>query len=156
MISQTAEYALRAVVHLASDPDRSHTNREIAEATHVPDSYLSKVLQSLARYRIVRSRRGLHGGFTLVKPPSRITIFDVVNAVDPLPRIRECPLGIKSHGKKLCPLHRRLDQAIAAVEQAFKQTTVADLLEDPSELKPLCASPGKNAARLAQIRDDRP
>jgi Rrf2 family protein len=148
MISQTAEYALRAVVHLASAPDRPHTNKEIAEATHVPDSYLSKVLQSLARYRIVRSRRGLHGGFTLVKPPSRITIYDVVNAVDPLPRIRECPLGIKSHGKRLCPLHRRLDQAIAAVEQAFKETTVAELLADPGDLTPLCPASSKRGSLL--------
>ncbi len=138
MISQTAEYALRAIVHIAANPERPQTNKEIAEATHVPDSYLSKVLQSLGRAKLIRSRRGLHGGFTLLRPPSKITIYEIVDAVDPLPRIRECPLELKAHGKVLCPLHRRLDNAMESVERSFKETSVQELLDEPTTSKPLC------------------
>lgn len=141
MISQTAEYALRAVVYLADNPDRPHTAREIAKASQVPLGYLSKVLQELVRAGLVSSQRGLHGGFTLVPPPSRVTVWDVIEAVDPLRRIRTCPLGLKAHGANLCPMHRRLDQAMAMVEEAFRSSTLADLLAEPTTSKPLCPFP---------------
>src|SRR5690606_24224619 len=111
LFSQTAEYALRAVVCLAQHADTSLTTQQIAEMTRVPPGYLSKVLQSLARAKLVASQRGIGGGFTLLRPPDKITILDVLNIVDPLVRIKTCPLGLKSHGTKLCALHRRIDEA---------------------------------------------
>ena len=62
----------------------------------------------------------------------------MVNAVAPIQRIRTCPLGIRSHGNVLCPVHKRLDNAIALVERAFKQSTIADMLNEPSSSRPLC------------------
>ena len=138
MFSQTVEYALRAVVHLALDPDTPQTTQDVAERTQVPAGYLSKVLQALGRADLVASQRGLHGGFTLSRQPATITLLDVINAVDPLHRIHTCPLGIKSHGKNLCPLHRKLDDALAAIEKTFADTTMADLIEDPKANTPLC------------------
>jgi Rrf2 family nitric oxide-sensitive transcriptional repressor len=140
MISQTAEYALRAIVFLA-DQGEARTTQQIAAATHVPASYLSKVMQSLSRSRVVRSQRGLHGGFTLAKSPEELSVWDIIDAVDPIQRIRTCPLGLKAHGVKLCPLHRRLDDALALVENAFRESTVADLLQEPTKSKPLCDFP---------------
>jgi Rrf2 family nitric oxide-sensitive transcriptional repressor len=95
VISQTAEYALRAVVFLASDPGAPRTTRQIAQVTRVPQSYLSKVLQGLGRAGIIASQRGLHGGSLLVRPASELTVFEVINAVEPIQRIRTCPLGLK-------------------------------------------------------------
>ena len=138
MLSQTVEYALRAAVHLAAKAPAAQTSEQIAEVTLVPQAYLSKILQSLSRARIVRSQRGLHGGFTLASDPADLTILEVVNAVDPVQRIRTCPLGLKTHGKRLCPLHRRLDAALEHVEQAFGTTTLADILAEPSSSVPLC------------------
>ena len=138
MISQTAEYALRAIIFLAGDPESPSTTRQIAEGTRVPPPYLSKVLQGLARAGLVHPQRGLHGGFRLRKPPERITIYEVIQSVDPFKRIRECPLGIEAHGVNLCPLHRRLDDAMETVEQSFRESTVAELLAEPSRSKPLC------------------
>lgn len=138
MLSQTVDYALRAMVYLASEAPEPRTNEQIAKVTHVPAAYLSKLLQNMAKAGLVRSQRGLHGGFSLTRGPDEVTILEVVNAVDALQRIRECPLGLKSHGVRLCPLHRRLDDALAAVEQAFGDTTLAELLSEPSESVPLC------------------
>jgi Rrf2 family nitric oxide-sensitive transcriptional repressor len=138
MFSQTVEYALRAVVHLADQAPAARTTDQIARATLVPKAYLSKVLQGLCQAHIVRSQRGLGGGIALVKDPAELTILDVVNAVEPVGRIRECPLGLKAHGVKLCPLHRRMDNALAMVEDAFRNTTLAEILAEPTTSRPLC------------------
>lgn len=138
MLSQTAEYALRAVVALASIPDASRTVQHLADATKVPSGYLAKVMRSLVEAGIVQSQRGLHGGFRLMREPQSLTMLDIVNAVDPIRRIKSCPLDLPSHRARLCPLHRRLDAAIALVERAFKETTLAEILSEPTTSKPLC------------------
>ena len=67
-------------------------------------------------------------------------MLDIVQAVDPIRRIETCPLKLASHGIRLCPLHRRLDDAIRTVEEAFRSTTFAELLNESTESKPLCES----------------
>jgi Rrf2 family nitric oxide-sensitive transcriptional repressor len=141
MLSQTSEYALRVMVYLASLDGRQATISQIAEATRVPEGYLAKVLRNLALAELVRSQRGPQGGSVLARSAREITVFDAIQAVDPIQRITSCPLGIKGHGVNLCPLHRRLDQAIAMVEDAFKKTTIAELAVTPAGHQPLCDGP---------------
>jgi Rrf2 family transcriptional regulator, nitric oxide-sensitive transcriptional repressor len=141
MLSQSVEYALRAVVHLADHFPASRTTVQIASATRVPRHYLSKVLQSLTHAGLVQSQRGLHGGVALAKSPADLTILEVVNAVDPIRRIASCPLGLAAHGVRLCPLHKRVDDALASVESAFRSTTLAEVLAEPSDSVPLCDFP---------------
>ena len=138
MISQTAEYALRAVVWLAGHPAAAMGTPGIAKITRVPPGYLSKVLQVLRRAGLVVSNAGRGGGFRLARPASKVTVLDVVNAVDPIRRIEQCPLGLKAHTGTLCPLHRRLDRAIGLMEQAFAESTIAELLPEADEEAPLC------------------
>lgn len=138
MLSQTVEYALRAVVQLASVAPAVSTTSDLAVITQVPPAYLAKVLQALVKAGIVTSHRGAHGGVSLGHSPDELTILDIVNATDPIQRIRTCPLQLASHGTKLCPLHRRLDASLAQVEQAFRDTTLAEVIGDPSKIKPLC------------------
>lgn len=141
MISQTAEYALRAVVFLAINSGGSYTTQQIALSTKVPFAYLSKVLQSLVRAGFLQSQRGLGGGFSLVVNPKGLSLLQIVDAVEPLQRIRTCPLGIEEHGSKLCALHKRIDEAAALIESVFADTTIAELLAHPTESLPLCQQP---------------
>ena len=141
MLSQTTEYALRIVVQLASQGSEPVTIPELAGTTKIPAGYLAKVLRQLARAGLVHSQRGPNGGSVLLRPPEEVTVLDVVQAVDPLKRIVVCPLGLRTHGANLCPLHRRLDQAVATVETAFRNSTVAELLADPRGSRPLCEDP---------------
>jgi Rrf2 family transcriptional regulator, nitric oxide-sensitive transcriptional repressor len=151
VFSQTVEYALRAVVHLASEAPAARTTDQIAAATLVPRAYLSKVLQSLIKAGLVQSQRGLGGGIALGKPAEKLTILEVVNAVEPLQRIRTCPLGLTAHGVHLCPLHSRLDRALATVEEALGGTTLAEVLAEPTRSVPLCPFPNaKPKQRLAK------
>ncbi|MCA9107899.1 MAG: Rrf2 family transcriptional regulator [Planctomycetales bacterium] len=154
MFSQTVEYALRAVLHLAHMSPAAQTTDQIAQATRVPAAYLSKVLQSLRRSEMIKSQRGVHGGMTLQRDPETLTILEVVNAVDPICRITSCPLKLASHGENLCPLHRRLDDALALVEDAFHSTTVAQVLAEPTRSIPLCD--GLLAEPIARTRSGSP
>lgn len=138
MFSQTVEYALRAVVHLAQHAQTPQKTGDIAIATKVPSAYLAKVLQGLRAKEIVTMQRGIGGGVALARPATELTILDVVNAVDPIQRITTCPLDLKSHGVKLCSLHRRIDNAIFEMEKAFQSTTLAELLDDENPSVPLC------------------
>lgn len=128
MISQTAEYALRAIVFLAKHPDTSCTNQRLSEACHLPAGYLAKVMQSLSRAALVRSQRGKRGGFTLALPANELTAYDVVQAVDPIKRITQCPLDRPDHCEELCPLHKCLDDAAAYLEQRLTDTSIAMLV----------------------------
>ncbi|HEY1599595.1 MAG TPA: Rrf2 family transcriptional regulator [Pirellulales bacterium] len=141
MLTQTVEYALRALVALAARPDHPQTNRQLAEVTKVSGPYLSKVLQLLTKEGLVVAHRGVRGGFSLGRPARQITILAAVNAVDPIHRITVCPLGLKAHGKRLCPLHKKMDAALAQMEKAFGSTTLADVLAEPSQSVPLCNFP---------------
>lgn len=138
MFSQTVEYALRAVVHLAMHSPHPQKTTDIAQATKVPAAYLSKVLQGLREKEIVLLQRGVGGGVSLARDPRELTILDVVNAVDPIRRIQTCPLDLKTHGVRLCALHRRMDDALRSMETAFRDTTLAELLADPNPSVPLC------------------
>jgi Rrf2 family protein len=138
VISQTSEYALRAVVCLGASPGRPLTTRAIADQTRVPLGYLSKVLQGLSKAGMVESQRGLGGGFILARPLDELTVLDVINAVEPLKRIERCPLGLATHRNQLCSLHKRLDEGIALVEGLFGGTTIAELLAQENPSRPLC------------------
>jgi Rrf2 family protein len=140
MLTKTAEYALRAVASLAQEGQQARSADDLAEQTQVPRRYLHKVLQDLCRAKLVRSRSGPGGGYTLVKLPDQISILDVVNAVAPLRRIHSCPLGIESHSK-LCPLHKELDRAYAETEKSFALVTIGQLVGSRGKIKPLCELP---------------
>jgi len=150
VLSQTADYALRAVVALGSGQCGPMTTQQIAAQTRVPAGYLSKVLQALARAGLVEGQRGSGGGFVLARPVLGITVLDVINAVDPLQRIERCPLGRPDHEHRMCALHRRLDLGIAVMEQVYGQTTIDELLDDSDPVRSLCevaGDPGRGVDR---------
>lgn len=125
MISQTAEYCLRAIVCLAGTSGQPLTTQQIAEATKIPPGYLCKILQALGRAGMVTAQRGINGGFVLERDPATLSLLEVVRVSDPSHRVTTCPLGI--HGKDLCSLHRQLDQAADLAERALASRTIAEL-----------------------------
>lgn len=124
---------------LAYAPDELTPTPKLAEITKVPVNYLAKVLQLLAQAELIKGRRGVGGGYRLSKAASDITLLDVINAIDPVERIRTCPLDIANHGGNLCPLHRSVDAAAAAVIERFGGVSLQDLVNDSSSNRPLCA-----------------
>ena len=141
MISQTADYALRAVFYMAANNDRLLVTQHIAAGTQVPQGYLAKVLQRLHKAGLVTAQRGLGGGYSLSRPANEITIHEVVNAVDPVTRIHVCPIGLTESSASLCSLHEYLDGINAKVERDFKANTVAGILEKRKASTDQCGFP---------------
>ncbi|QKK06996.1 MAG: Rrf2 family transcriptional regulator [Planctomycetota bacterium] len=150
MLSQTVEYALRAMSSLAYRPSELVPTPELAEITKVPSNYLAKVLQTLAAADLIVGRRGVGGGYRLARPPAEINLLDVINAVSPVERITTCPLGLENHGASLCPLHKRMDEAARLVIELFGSTSLADIVSgEGTPQLPLC-----NEKMTQQIRID--
>lgn len=143
-VSQTAEYALRAVVRLAQQPGVAQTTQQLADATRVPQSYLPKVLQPLARAGIVIAQRGSHGGYSLHADPKVLSVMDVIACVDPVRRIDTCPGRDAIDGAALCALHQLLDADLAASEARFRETNIQQLL-------PASDSPLHDATVVAEV-----
>lgn len=141
MFSQTVEYALRAVVCLAQNEHEPLTTQQISARTQVPLSYLSKVLQSLGRAGVISATRGIGGGYLLSVPPPELSVLQVVNAIEPIQRIKHCPLGLEAHGKRLCPLHARLDHVLAEAQESLEKTTIAELIDQSPRNAGLCEVP---------------
>ena len=141
MFSQTAEYALRAISLLAEHHPEALKTSQVAQAARVPQPYLVKVLQELSRAGIVATRRGIGGGVSLQRELEDVTILDVINAVDPIQRITKCPIDLAAHRTHLCPMHSRLDAALAEIERLFGETTLAEVLADQTATKAACKFP---------------
>jgi len=144
-LSQTAEYALRAAVWLAEHSSDPQTAQQIAQGCQMPASYLAKVLQPMTRVGIVSAQRGIGGGYLLEKPADQLTLIEIINAVEPVQRIRGCPLKLSAHAGHLCALHQALDDTMAAVEKALANQTVGQLLKRNLDLRPLCDPLSNNA-----------
>ena len=129
MLSTTAEYALRIMIHLAEANGEQLTSEEISIATKVPGDYTVKVLQWLGKEGLVLGHRGRRGGFRLDCNPKKITLLDVVNVIDPLERISQCPLGREAHNSALCPLHKRIDEVIAMLQDTLGGMTLTSVID---------------------------
>lgn len=129
MFSQTVEYALRAMVQLAAEAPEACTTQSIAEATRVPGAYLAKVLQSLRRAGLISSRRGVGGGVRLAKPPKKINLLEVINAVEPLTRNVESPK--RTGAANLAALNKKLDAILDQLQKSCAGTTLADVAKRP-------------------------
>ena len=129
MLSTTAEYALRIMIHLTEADGEQCTSEEISEATNIPSDYTVKVLQWLGKKDLVLGYRGRRGGFQLSCNPKKITLLDVVNVIDPLERIHECPLGREAHKNALCPLHKRIDDVISMLQESLGEMTLTSVIK---------------------------
>ena len=140
MFSQTVEYALRAMVQLASQAPDACTTQHIAENTRVPGAYLAKVLQSLRRAGLIHSRRGVGGGVKLARPPKKINLLEVINAVEPLERSVESPR--RSPNATLAGLNRKLDAMLEQLQKSCASTSLADVAPAPQAKRPKAAARG--------------
>jgi Rrf2 family protein len=81
-MSEATTLALHTMVYLAGSPDHPASAREVAEHFQASEAHLAKVLQRLGKAGLVHSTRGPHGGFTLAKDPSGVTLLDVYEAIE--------------------------------------------------------------------------
>lgn len=122
MFSQTVEYALRAMVQLAVDSSGQATTKDIAVKAKVPSAYLAKVLQSMRKGGLIHSRRGVGGGVTLAKPANKISLLDIIDAVEPLKRTPAKKVATAAQ------LQKSMDKAVDQLRSTFAGESLADML----------------------------
>lgn len=125
--SKTCEYAIRAVLYLAKQPEgRMILVRQIADAEGIPQHFLSKIMQTLARYHIVSSQKGKHGGLKLARDPSEISLFDVVEAIDGTEKFYNCliNMSVSCPQEEPCSLHDAWDSIRKDIIEFLKNQTL--------------------------------
>jgi Rrf2 family protein len=144
-ISAKADYAVRAVVELASKSDEKPIKAErIATAQEIPLNFLENILGELRHAGIVRSHRGAEGGFRLAKPAAAITIADVIRAVEgPLASVRGGPPEESTYSGASEALPRVWIAVRANLRKVVEHVTVADVASGklPAEIDKLAEDP---------------
>ena len=128
-LSQTAEYALRATLHIAEHGGEAALPvGEIADALAVPRNYLSKILHQLGKAGVLTSTRGPKGGFRLATRADALTLAEIVNPVDPMSNDRRCLLGrAECSDVDACVAHEAWRQVADKMREFFQETTLAQL-----------------------------
>ena len=154
ILSQTAVYALRATLCLASHDSSSPLRvDDIAGQLDVPRNYLSKILHALARGGVLVSSRGPGGGFRLAKAADELSLAEVVAHFDQVSENPACLLGrpeCSDHNP--CSAHDRWKRASAAVAEFFRQTSIADLAAPPKAAGTRKPSATRSASRAREPR----
>lgn len=132
-LTKKADYGLIALRHLASTPGQTASARDIADAYKLPVPLLAKVLQKLARERILESAAGTSGGYRLARDPGRITALEVVRALDGPVILTHC---FTEHGtcdqSSSCTVREPLRRVHEAILDLLDKFTINDLAESPA------------------------
>ncbi|MDQ7006713.1 MAG: Rrf2 family transcriptional regulator [Acidobacteriota bacterium] len=132
-LTTTADYALRAMIHMAFLPAEEPALKDaVARACHVPSSFMAKILRRLVRAGLLSSTRGAKGGFRLARPAGEISVLDVVTAIEgPLAvaPCSSCPCDCPWCGA--CPADEVWREAQAKVEEVLRSRTLGDMVDNP-------------------------
>jgi Rrf2 family protein len=129
-LSRASSYALHAVVHMAAeDADRPLASHDIARAHGIPERFLLKVLKPLVSAQVLRSVKGPNGGYRLARPAGKITLLEVVEAVDG-PIRGQVPFGSDGNGQT--GFERRLEtvcnEAADQLRRQLQKVRITDLV----------------------------
>jgi len=127
--SRSAEYAIRACVHLAQVPQGKYVMvRQIAEQENIPAHFLAKILQQLARKGLLRSSKGPTGGFCLRLPAKQISLVQLVEALDGLTDYQKCISGLSECTDDApCGMHDSWKTLRSRIMEYLEQTTIAEV-----------------------------
>jgi Rrf2 family protein len=137
IIRADTDYAMRALVHLASqERERPIGAKIVASECEIPEDYAYKLLRSLTKAGLTESHMGIQGGFTLAKAPKEISLLEVVEAIQGPVAVRRCLLG-KGEGcprSSSCPVSGKLGGLQDVIADFLAKMTVAEVLEaaDPA------------------------
>ena len=144
--SRSAEYALRALVHMADG--EFALVKEIAVKCEIPQHFLSKILQDLARDGWLKSSKGPGGGFKLAEPAESISMMKIVEAVDGRGRYDRCPAGCgECNEKQPCGFHDSWIPLRSRIIGYLEETSVADLRNALGEKRRLLAKPRRRSTK---------
>jgi len=135
MLSNSCRYGIRAVIYLASLPQNKGKTgiKQISRDLNLPSPFLAKILQLLARQKILDSTKGPHGGFSLLKDARNITLLDIVKTIDGEDILTNCIIHNETctkvdKDKKPCPVHDDFIGIRTDIIKLFRNRTIYDLV----------------------------
>jgi Rrf2 family transcriptional regulator, iron-sulfur cluster assembly transcription factor len=134
MLSNSSRYGIRAVIYIASQQRNNGKIGivKISEALNLPMPFLAKILQLLAKQKILTSSKGPHGGFSLLRDPKKITLMDIVTTIDGNDIFDNCiihnvPCKCVDENKVLCPIHDDYFKIRNNVVRLFTSKTIYNI-----------------------------
>jgi Rrf2 family iron-sulfur cluster assembly transcriptional regulator len=135
MLSNSCIYGIRAVIYLASQRSLNFKTgiKKISSDLKLPAPFLAKILQQLAKQKILSSSKGPHGGFSFLKDPRKLTLLDIVNSIDGNDIFTRCIIHNGScdggDNKINCALHKDYERPREELIRLFSTTTIYELVE---------------------------
>ena len=139
MLSNSCIYGIRAVIYLASQPSLNNKTgiKKISSDLNLPAPFLAKILQQLAKQKILSSSKGPHGGFSFLKDPKKLTLLDIVNSIDGNDIFTRCIIHSGSceggENKIHCSLHKDYEKPREELIRLFSNTTIRELVEKSAD-----------------------
>lgn len=134
MLSSTCKYAIRGIIYIAlyGEDNRKIGIREISEALDIPTPFLGKILQTLAKNKLLNSTKGPNGGFSLAKPAKEINLLQIIKIIDGLDLFNECLIGLRScsandHDDVQCPIHNKYLPISKQLYTMFENENIEDM-----------------------------
>ncbi|MBI3895054.1 MAG: Rrf2 family transcriptional regulator [Acidobacteria bacterium] len=156
-ISREADYATRLIVHMAVSTPQRLQAKTLAEAERIPESFLFKILQLLMRHRLVRSYRGVYGGYQLAMDPAKLTLYRLLEIVEGPIGLNVCVAsGIGCELSAGCGVHDVWVVAQAQLRQTLESVTVAELAQRTLEKRRILAARTGDSGRLQRQEGARP
>lgn len=139
MLSSSCRYGIRAVIYLAGQGEGKKVTgiKKISRDLNLPAPFLAKILQMMARKKILNSVKGPHGGFSLLKNASEITLFDIISTIDGEEVFTECIMHSGTcnsidRNMNPCPIHDDYSGIRSAFIDLVKNRTIDDLIKKAS------------------------
>ena len=136
-LTRAADYAVRAMMHIGSLPEDSVALKdEIADAQHIPPSFMAKILRQLVKTGLLHSARGVNGGFGLAREAAKINLLDIVEGIEGPIHLNDCAPDPEhctlSHD---CPVSAVWVEVQRQMTELLRQTTLEALLAAPRKNK---------------------
>jgi Rrf2 family protein len=134
MLSNTSKYAIRAMIYLAINAGNSTKTgiKKISAELAIPAPFLAKILQILAKHKLLTSSKGPNGGFSLGRDARKITLYEIVTVIDGGDIFDKCLISLRTCNEENipCPLHHKYETLRNGIKQLFQQQDIGNLASD--------------------------
>lgn len=132
-LTNAGDYAIRSMIFIASLPEDAVVLRsEICETQKIPSSFMAKILRSLVRAQLLRSTRGVNGGFSLARPAADMTLLDILEAIEGPLGLTDCvPNPEECEHSMNCPANAVWARVQNSIKEILRSATLEDLVNMP-------------------------
>lgn len=135
-LSTKGRYGVKAVLDLAINYGKEHVSiKSIAERKNVSEYYLEQLFAQLRKAGIIKSIRGAYGGYSLTRPPSEITVYDIIEVLEGTIEISDCIEETTCTNMDCCATRLLWVRIKDSIDSVLKSTTLQDMVDDYNKMK---------------------